>query len=88
MYADIFCKGLPGLCNLDDIFGGRASYCSDKLRVTDALVAVSKVGMVLFCMMCSTPAYCIAGALTATIGSESGLHVPDPRERHTLDESA
>ena len=83
LYKTPLCNGLPGLCNLDDIFGGRASYCAVKLRVTDALVVVSKVGMVSFCIMCSTPTYCIAGALTARVGSGSVLYVPDPRERHT-----
>ena len=49
-----FCKGLPRLCNLDEMLGGTTSYCSVKLRVTDALVVVSKVGKVLSFVMNST----------------------------------
>jgi hypothetical protein len=88
LYKTPLCNGLPGLYNLAEMFGSTTSYCSVNLRVTDALVVVSKVGMVSNCMICSTPTYCIAGALTAKIRSGSGMYVPDPKERHTLDELA
>jgi len=87
---DFNCNGLAGLCNLAEMFEGTASCCSVKSRATDALVVVSKDGMVLSCMMCSTPTNFIAGALTARLGPQlghySGLCIPAPRGRHTFDE--